>query len=88
MLLPHDKIIGLPVQTQTGRQLGKVSGLIIETSGQDIRQYAVKTAGMANLFAKELLVGREQVIALTEEKLVVEDSAAPLPKTSAIAAAS
>ena len=77
MLLPHDKLIGLPAQTQTGRQLGKISGLIIETDGQNVQQYAVKTSGVVNLFAKDLLIGREQVIALTEEKLIVDDNTIP-----------
>lgn len=87
MLLPHDKIIGLSVETQSGRRLGKIQGLIIEVEGQNIRQYLVKAAGVANIFAKDLLVGREQVISLTAEKMIVDDNAGTVGQKSALPAA-
>lgn len=83
MFLSHDQIIGLPVETQSGRRLGKIHGLIIESGGQNVQQYSVKTAGVALVFAKNLLVGREQVVSLDEEKMVVEDSAAAGEEKSA-----
>lgn len=86
MLIPHDKLIGLPAETRSGRRLGRVHGFVVETDGQGIRQYAVRTVGMANLFAKDLLISREQVVSLSEKKLIVDDNAAPGAEQSAIAA--
>ena len=75
MLLPFEQLIGLPVETKTGRFLGKVESLVFEVESQSIYQYQVKPAGITHLFDSRLLIHRNQVISITQEKLVVDDAA-------------
>ena len=73
MLKNFDDILDLPVETQKGIQLGKVDGAIIDIDSQSIYQYSVKPSGITNIFEKELLIHRDQVINITKEKMIVED---------------
>ena len=74
MLLEHDKLIGLPVQTQSKQALGKLDGLVFEIESQSIFQYIVRPAGITHIFDKELLINREQIISITDKKIIVEDA--------------
>lgn len=73
MLINHKKLIGLAVETQSRERLGEIAGFVLETEAQMIYQYQVRPAGLSGIFAKELLVHRQQVISVTEEKMVVDD---------------
>lgn len=75
MLLTHEQLIGLPVETKSGRPLGKVGSLIFEIESQSIYQYQIKPAGIVHLFDQGLLVHRNQVLEITAEKIVAEDAA-------------
>lgn len=73
MLINHKKLIGLPVETQSGERVGEIAGFIFDLEAQVIYQYQIRPAGLSGIFAKELLVHRQQVINITEEKMVVDD---------------
>lgn len=73
MLINHKKLIGLVVETQSGERLGEIAGFVLETEAQTIYQYQVRPGGLSGIFAKELLVHRQQVISISEEKMVVDD---------------
>jgi sporulation protein YlmC with PRC-barrel domain len=73
MLVSHKKLIGLSVETQSGERVGEVVGFILDAETQTIYQYQVRPAGLSGIFAKELLIHRQQVINITEEKMTVDD---------------
>lgn len=74
MELREKKIIHLPVYTQSGKELGKISGFGIDTETHTIVRYYVKSGRLIEgLFEKELIIAASQVISITNEKMIVED---------------
>ncbi len=88
MLLDYKQIIGLPVETQSSQSLGKIAGFQFEAESQSVFQYSVKPLGLVHLFSQELLIHRNQVISISNEKMIVDDlvykklaaSANPMPQ--------
>lgn len=75
MVIPNKQLINLPVFTEKGQHLGKISSFGIETSTQSIIKYYVKPENfIKELVEKELIVSAEQVISINKEKMVVEDN--------------
>ncbi|OIO48841.1 MAG: hypothetical protein CO042_03995 [Parcubacteria group bacterium CG_4_9_14_0_2_um_filter_41_8] len=74
MLIDFTNLKNLPVQTQSGQTLGKLESIIIDIDSQSIYQYEVKPTGIKNLFGKNLLISREQVISIDKDKIIVQDS--------------
>jgi len=75
MKLTAKNIIGLAVYTQSGTHLGKVADFSFDTETQTVTQYTVKRSGLiTDLWPKELLIHPDQVISLTDEKMVVDDN--------------
>lgn len=56
----------------SGQELGSVVDLVIEDEGQQVIQYEVKR-GLKSSF----LISRDQVASMTEEQVVVYDTAVP-----------
>jgi len=81
MLIESDTLIGLPAITQKGVSVGKISGLIVETDGQTVHQYTIKSHGIAHLFDKEILVNRTQVVAITKDHVTIRDAVVEEPST-------
>lgn len=75
MLLTPEQLEGLLVETESGIALGHITACAIETDGQLVAQYYVKSGGIAHVFAKELLISRDAVIHITAEKMIVQDTA-------------
>ena len=76
MLISDKNLIGLPVYTQSGDYLGQVAGFDVEIESGEIAKYRVKNPGLMNWFKiSELTISRDQVIELTQEKMVVADLA-------------
>lgn len=76
MNLSSKDLINLPVYTQSDKYLGKVLSFEMDAETQSIIKYYVKAGNLAaDLLgeSKELIVFQNQVISLTEEKMVVED---------------
>lgn len=68
-------LLGLPVETQFGVAVGTLADIEIDTELHLIENYKVKTSKLLpGLFSKSLLIGRQQVVAITADKIVVEDS--------------
>ncbi len=75
MYLNNDKLIGLPVFTQSEQNLGRVDGFEIDSSTHTVSKYFVKSSGLIEgLFKDKLLVDKSQVVSLDKEKMVVEDN--------------
>ncbi|MBI3626589.1 hypothetical protein HY224_00910 [Candidatus Uhrbacteria bacterium] len=68
------QLIGLPVETKSGHELGVLADLELDVDSHLVVNYHVRTSKLLpGFFSKKLIIGRQQVIAMTEEKIVVED---------------
>ncbi|MBU2575644.1 PRC-barrel domain-containing protein [Patescibacteria group bacterium] len=74
MLINFENLKDLPVETQSGQQIGRLESIIIDIDSQSIYQYVVKPSGIKNIFEKELLISREQIISINKDKIIVDDS--------------
>ena len=74
MLISNEKLIDLPVHTLSGQHLGKIHSFTIEADSQFIKKYFVKPSGVVNIFSKDLTIDKEQVIDITKDKMIVDDS--------------
>jgi sporulation protein YlmC with PRC-barrel domain len=75
MKISSDDLLGLPVYTQSGSHLGKVTGVDVEIDSHLITHYHVRTGLIKDLWHHELLIAREQVISVNAKKMIVDDSA-------------
>ncbi len=69
-------LLGLPVYTQSGHSLGKVSGLELDKESQKIINYQIKPSSIIKELLShehELIVSVERVIEITAKKMIVED---------------
>lgn len=76
MSLSSKDLINLPVYTQSDKYLGKVLSFEIDADTQTVIKYYVRAGSLAAELlgeSKELIISQNQVISLTEEKMVVED---------------
>jgi sporulation protein YlmC with PRC-barrel domain len=81
-------LLRLPVETRSGARLGRVAGFEMDAASQAVLRYRVRPKGLAaGMLGKPLLVGREQVLSINAEKMVVDDAvekAMELAKAKAI----
>lgn len=76
-MLDSKTLLKLPVWTQSGTRLGKVVGFDFDEGAQMILRWRVRPVGVAaRISGGELLIGREQVVEITSERMTVEDAAA------------
>lgn len=69
-------IIGLPVETQHGQKLGKVSDIQLDVDAHTVKYYAVSPSSLVRKVVQQkedVLVAPTQVLSITEEKMVVTD---------------
>ena len=71
--LSFEAIIHLPVYTQSGTYLGRVADVLLDQEQMRVAQFVVRKQRLAVL-SSELLIHRNQVISLNEEKMVVDDA--------------
>lgn len=76
MFITSDKLFKLPVEDESHELLGRVVELEIDIESQSIIRYRVApTSIVARVFKGEyLLVHRDQVISISEERMVVEST--------------
>lgn len=69
------QLFGLPVETESGTPLGKVQGFHMDAEHHAVVQYIVKNSNpLKDFFNRELLVAPSQVLSISEQKMVVDDS--------------
>ncbi|MBU2229196.1 PRC-barrel domain-containing protein [Patescibacteria group bacterium] len=74
MQIPTKKLLRLPVFTCSGEELGKISEFGVDCDTQEVGQYFVRSSHLIEeLFSKELIINKNQVVSITEEKMIVED---------------
>jgi len=85
MRLNQKQLNHLPVYTQSGDFLGRIADYVLDTQQHQIIQYLVGSSSwLKNILSQqaELLIAQDQVVLLSEEKMVVQDSilTEPIPK--------
>lgn len=73
MLISTKQLVGLPVETESGQGLGRISEVVIDTEIQETVQYVVYPDLIHGLFGKTLLIHRQQVLGIVREKMIVQD---------------
>lgn len=85
MLLNHKILVGLPVETKSGLLLGKIKGFEIDSETHVVRQYIVKSHNLIGKILSEesgeLVIGKDQVLEISKNKMVVEDGVVKEGKT-------
>lgn len=73
------RLLQLPVQTQSGQDLGRVVDAMIHAESHRIIKYEVAPSSLLRglLPSQPLTIDARQVIQITEEKMIVEDSVQP-----------
>ncbi len=75
MIINYQNLINLPVITKSGQLLGKISKIEIDTDTQSIINYFIKSTNIVKgLLEGELIINKNQVIVITQEKVIVEDN--------------
>ena len=76
MNLREKQLIGLPVKTKSGDNLGKIHDFIFDSDTGMITKYLVSNLLMVkNIWGNELIIDRSQVIEINENEMIVEDMA-------------
>ena len=74
VMMDEKTLLKLPVYTKSGTHLGRLIGFEFETENQMIINYRVRPKGITRRILKSpFLIGREQVISITDEKMIVDD---------------
>ncbi|MDD2646596.1 MAG: PRC-barrel domain-containing protein [Patescibacteria group bacterium] len=86
-MLVKEKIIGLPVYTQSGKLLGKVIDLESAPQSELVIRYIVEPDGLIkNIIGVQLSISPQQIISLTEEKMIVEDNCQKIKSQATLSA--
>ncbi len=76
MMISAKKIVGLRVETKSGRYLGRVRDFEIDVDALEVKNFFVRPAGLVKgLTDGDLIIGKNSVILIDEEKLTVDDLA-------------
>jgi sporulation protein YlmC with PRC-barrel domain len=75
MYIHSADLLHLPVYTAAGQHLGRVTGFDIEITSHSVAAYYVRTGLIKGLWHHELVINRSQVISISAERMVVDDSA-------------
>ena len=79
MKISSNNLINLPVYTQAGDHLGQVDSFEINIDTRQIENYHVKTGSIKGLWHEQLVINHSQVVSISDEKMVVEDSTKKQP---------
>lgn len=75
MRLRGDALRNLPAETASGQRLGRVVGFEFDPDTHLIMTYLVRPSVLTRPLTRgELTINRSQVISITRERMVVEDS--------------
>ena len=76
MNLREKQLIGLPVRTKSGDNLGKVYDFIFDSETGVVIKYLVRDILMVkNILGNGLVIDKNQVIEINEKEMIVEDAA-------------
>ncbi|NQU83542.1 MAG: PRC-barrel domain-containing protein [Parcubacteria group bacterium] len=72
MFIDAKKLLGLPVETEGEQKLGKVVDFDIDIDSHIIKSYSIESGFLEK---KKLLISRNQVVSIGNEKMIVKDGA-------------
>lgn len=67
-------LVGKPVETDDGRKLGKVSSFAFDSLSWNILRLNVGQSLVRNVSASELIIHRQQIVKVTDDKVVVDSA--------------
>lgn len=74
MLVDYKTSSGVLVVTQSGQKLGRLYSLWINIDTHQIVKYVVRKKSYFSLKYKEFLIAPQQIIGMSETKIIVEDN--------------
>ena len=74
MRVSSTDLINLPVYTKSGNHIGKVASFELDSDTGMIENFYVKTGLIEGLWHEQLMIHRSQVVEITVEKMVVDDT--------------
>ena len=66
-------LTGLKAETRKGTKLGKVIDFTVTTDDFNIQQIVIKRPTMKSLIDPELTIGRQEIVEITDYKVIVRD---------------
>lgn len=76
MKIHWNQLKNLPVVTENGEKIGYVKGVSCDTDSHTVSHYVVLRSGLVSgLFMRDLLVAPVQVISVSQDKMIVKDTA-------------
>lgn len=70
MRITYKQLKKLPVETKSGKYLGRVCDVVFEIDGQLVAQHEVRPSLLSG---KKYLISRDQVLGVSAEKMIVSD---------------
>lgn len=80
MTLTSKQIVNLPVFTESGIKVGKVSFLELNEKEHVVEKYVIKTSSLMQLMPAVILVSPKQIIEINSKKVIVEENIIKLLK--------
>ena len=71
-------IVNLPVETRTGQYLGRVRSVEIDRVAGTVLRLYVRPSWLKRLWYPQFIIHRNQIVRITENKVVVEDTVTPI----------
>ena len=66
-------LVGMKVESKKGTKLGKVGGYMVNTDTWGVQQIIVKRPLMKAFMDPELLIGKSEIVKITDDKIIVKD---------------
>ncbi|MBI3957068.1 MAG: PRC-barrel domain-containing protein [Candidatus Kerfeldbacteria bacterium] len=74
MTINAKTLLGMPVETESGKPLGKVHSFEFDPLSHTIIQYEIRPHSLIKgILAENLLIHHNQVIGITKTKMIVDD---------------
>lgn len=73
------KLIDKPVYTESKKRLGKIMDYVINTEGFGIQKIYVKQSLFKSMSMHSLVIDRQQIIEITDKRVVVSDATVTTP---------
>lgn len=77
------RLIGLPVQEERGKTIGKVIGYTLEAGNFFIQQLRVRRPFLKSFGDTELLIHRRQIVTVTDDHIIVKNTTITAPDSVA-----
>lgn len=68
------KIVGLPVETESGQKLGRVRELTLNLKYNRLENLYVNPRGPIKIFSTELIISAKKIVEITKKKIVISDN--------------